>query len=439
LVLALPGTICILGDLGVMKALIQIRDVPEKRLEHTALTLTVAINGIYFLVRFGCGIALAMIRHDSRIVGLGLLTGVNFFFLGVYSYQMAVLNRALRFRAESFQNVVFSLAQAATGIGLAWAWRNKPGWGVFALALQPMGAQIFANIAMLRHWHMEWPGQFDRRVARRILGFGGMVTFAEYLGSLGDIFMGLFVGGAFGASDLGLYAKAGQVKDLIGQNIVGAFARLLYPLMSASRDDADRLRQLFLRGAAGGVFLCWFGWAWFLATGWDLIPTVLGHQWIGARPLLMIASFDLLSAALMLVAMLLVQVIGEPTRWMKYQGAWLGLTILAAVGAWHWGLIAVAAAIYFAQGIVAVAFFRWAIGHLQIPVSVVARRLWGLLVAAIISYLVMWFLGVDVLHSVGPKLRLTVQSIAGGMVYLGVLYVTNYETIKEIRQMALGW
>jgi O-antigen/teichoic acid export membrane protein len=434
LVLALPGLICSLGDFGVMKALIQIRDAPEKVLEHTALALTIAINGFYFLVRFGAGIILALMRHDHRIVALGLLTGLTSFLGGIYSFQMTVLNRAMRFRAESFQNVVFSLAQAVTGIGLAWA-----GWGVFALALQPMGAQLFANVAMLRHWRLEWPKQFNRGLARRMLHFGGQLTFADYMGNLSDIIMGLFVGGVFGTFDLGLYAKAGQVKDMIGHNLIAAFDRLMYPIMAASRADMNRLRQIFLRGAAGGVFFCWFGWAWCLATGRDLIPAVLGHQWGGAIPLLMIASFDLLTASMMLNGIVLTQVIGQPKRWMVFQGAWLTLTLIAATAAWHWGLIAVAAAVYFVQGVVALSFFRWAIGYLHIPVLVVANRMKGLMLAAVISLLAMHFLGADVLEGWGQKLRLLVESGLGGLVYLGVLSLVDSETIKEIRQMALGW
>ena len=63
---------------------------------------------------------------------------------------MACLNRDLKFRAESVQNLVFSIALTVTGLSLALVAHRHRDVGVFAVALQPLAAQIVGNVMIYR-------------------------------------------------------------------------------------------------------------------------------------------------------------------------------------------------------------------------------------------------------------------------------------------------
>jgi len=430
LVVAIPAILGDLGDLGVMRALIQIRDEPLEQLEDTGLVMTALVNCVYFALSISGGLYLSHKLHDRRLVPLGIITGFTNYVGSIYNFQLTILNRALRFRAESFQNIIFAIAQSATGIGLALS-----GWGVFALALQPLAAQAVANAAMSRHHRLRWPRQFRLTLARRMLNYGWRVTLAQYANNARVTFVNLVVGYRAGASGLGIYGKAGQIKDLIAHNIIVSLDRLFNPTMTGVREDQARLQNLFVRGCAAIALISWFGWAWFTATSPDLIRVLLGPQWNAASPLLRIMAVELMTVPMAVMAVAVVHVIGAPLVWLRFTVSSAVVLVPAVLIAAHLGMMTIAAAVVFSQSILTITLFRWALGYLKISWIAVIRRLGMLCAASVISFAVMCWLGWGPLVASRPLIRLAVESAVGGIVFLAFVLTADSQTFREIRQL----
>jgi O-antigen/teichoic acid export membrane protein len=440
LVIAVPGLISDLGDLGIYRALVQIRDEPLEVLEDVGLVLTAGIYCFYLLLAILGGFFLAHQYADHRLILLGCLTGITLYIGAIYNYQLTILNRAMRFRAESFQNIIFAIAQSMTGITLAWA-----GLGVFALALQPLAAQGVANITMRRHHRLRWPRHFQFRVARKMLSYGGRVTIAQYANNVRDTFINLVVGYRAGPAGLGIFGKAGQVKDLFGHNIITAIDRLLNPTMTAARENLERLQSLFVRGVIILSLICWIGWAGFSANSHHLILVMLGKTWVPVAPILVIMSLDLLTTPFVVSAVLLTHTLGLPMLWLRFTIVSAILLIPSVLIASFYGeggnpnatMWWIALATILAQNSVGLAFFVWAARRVRVDALYLIHRLLPLAGAAALSFAAMYFLSHHTsLQKLPAIVSLFISSLVGCTIYAAFIWLLDSQTVKEVKQLA---
>ena len=158
-----------------------------------------------------------------------------------------------------------------------------------------------------------WPTHFSRQTFLRYWQLGWRISFSQYLNNMQGNLITLTVGFVAGPSALGQFGRASQIRDLLGQNILSSFDRLLFALFADAQNDPGRLRNQFLRGCTtinlvsslGGVLLC--------ACGRDVIRLLLGSQWDTAGRLLQILACGLFFNGLFMPAIVLVHALGH--RW----------------------------------------------------------------------------------------------------------------------------
>jgi O-antigen/teichoic acid export membrane protein len=446
LVAVAPGFLAALGDCGINRALVQYRDHPTAVVEASGLTISFAlaliyaalfvVSGLYFYHSGYHNTAGRLILHDHRLPWIGLIGGVTAILAAIYNFQMACLNRDLKFRAESVQNLIFALALTATGLSLALVAHWHRNVGVFAVALQPLAAQIVGNAVIYRRHPFPLPRAFHVRTATMMLNYGWKVTVAQYVNNLQQPLINAFVlvvGGVFGS---GVFGRATQIADMVGFNLLNSFDRLLYPLLRSIRDDRERLRGLFIRGCMGATLLCSFGWAWLYGTAPDLIGVVMGPKWAAVPPLLRIVSFALLTAGLGALATILTHALGRPLIWLRYAIINLAMLLLfiAAVMYYHRSLAALAAAYVTAQFITSVAIWIWVLRTLQIPPVGILGHLIRLTGAAVLSCLCILLVRHALDHQVA-LLRLIAGSAAGALTFIGLVLLVDREAILDFRNL----
>jgi O-antigen/teichoic acid export membrane protein len=439
-VTAIPAVISDLGDLGVTRGLMQIRDEPLEILEDVGLVLTATIYLVYLALGICGGFYLAHKFSDRRLIPLGCITGVTLYMSAIYNYQLTILNRAMRFRAESFQNIIYAIALCLTGISLAWV-----GLGVFALALQPFAAQVIANITMHRHYKFRWPSHFQLRVVRKMVSYGGRVTVAQYASNVRDTFINLVVGYGAGPGNLGIFGRAGQVKDLFGHNIVVSIDRMLNPTMTAAREDPERLRSLFVRGVVLLCLVCWLGWAGFSVNAHNLILVMWGHKWVAVAPLLVVMSLDLLTTPFVISSVLLTHTLGLPMLWLRFTLVSAVLLIPCVLVAAHYGkahgpdamMWWIAMATIIAYAWVGLAFFAWSCRRLHVDTRDLLRRLSPIAAAAVLSFVAMFVVNyyLSPIHLLA-LVALVLCSSVGCAVYAGIIWFMDPRTVSELKQLA---
>jgi len=445
LVAIAPGFFALLGDCGVARALVQYRDLPTEPVEASGLVVSVTLgliyavvylcSGIYFF-SFGYRVASALVVHDQRLFWIGLIGGVTVILSTIYSFQMACLNRDLKFKAESAQNIIYSLAVTVTGVGLALVAHWHRAVGVFALALQPLAAQIVANAVIYHRHPFRWPSAFRLAMAAKMLGYGWKVTLAQYANNLQQTIVSAWVAAVGGPVGLGVYGRATQVSDMFGYSFMNSIDRLLHPLLRSVRDDAERRRGIFVRGCLGSMLLCGFGWAWLEGTAPDLIRVVMGPQWSAVPPLLRIVSITLLTGGLGIMGIIVTHALGKPLIWLRFGVGGLAMLLLCtAVGlVFHRSLTAIAVAFVIAQVAMSLAIWFWAVRTLNVGRANLAGHLLRLLLVAAATCGCILLVRRQFVHQ--PSLvRLIAGSAVGGLVFLALVILVDRQAITTFRTL----
>jgi O-antigen/teichoic acid export membrane protein len=438
-----PGFLAALGDCGVARALVQYRDLPTEITEATGLVISAALGTFYAVIFVASGFYFwhhgyaahgVWIQHDDRLPWIGLVTGSTVLLASVYNFQMACLNRDLRFKSESLQNAVFAVALAVTGLSMALIAHRHRAVGVFAVALQPLVAQFMGNAVIYHRHRFHWPRAFSIGMAKKMLNYGWKVTLAQYTNNLQQQVVSAFVviiGGVYGT---GVFGRATQISDMIAVNLTSTMDRLLHPLLRSVREDRERLRATFIRGCVGISILCCFGWAWIAGTAPDLVRVVMGPQWVSVPPLLRIICTVILFTGLGTMGVVVSHALGRPLAWLRF--GLLNLAILfVAMGlvmVLHRDLKAVTMAYCLTLFIYAMCLWIWAIRTLQVePVKMIghiARLLFaGILTFACIILVRRLF--------TAAVLRLLISSTAGALIYLGLVLLIDRDAILDFRSL----
>jgi PST family polysaccharide transporter len=369
-----------------------------------------------------------------RVIWVGIIGAATLLLGTIYTFQMSCLNRDLRFRAESFQNLIFAAALATTGLSLALVARRHRSFGVFAVALQPFVAQFIGNVVIYHRHPFHWPRAFQFAMAKKMLNYGWKVTVAQYANNLLQSVTNAFIAVVGGPAGLGVYGRATQVSDMIGYNLLSSFDRVLHPLLRSVRDDEQRLRSLFMRGCIASMLMCIFGWAWLAGTAPDLIRVVIGPQWSGVPPLLRIVSLSLLVAGPGAIGIVVVNALGRPLVWFKF--GVISVSILLAVGGMslkiHRSMEAIAGAFVLSQFVLYISLWVWAIG----TQGAESRKLVGHAIRLL-------FVGAATVGCIFfakhfftmPLLRLIAGSGAGGAAFIGLVLLVDREAILVFRTL----
>jgi lipopolysaccharide exporter len=431
-----PSFISMLGDCGIARALVQYRDLPTEVVEASGLTVSVSLAIFYTVLWIISGFYFTITRHDPRLFWVGLIGGATIILASIYTFQMACLNRDLKFRDESRQNIIFSAALTVTGLSMAMLAHRHRELGVFALAVQPLVAQILGNLVIFHRHPFHWPRAFSAAMAKKMLNYGWKVTLAQYVSGMQQSIVYAFVIAVGGTWGTGIFGRATQVSDLIGFNLLSNFDRLLHPLLRSVRDDRERLRSIFLRGCLGATLLCTFGWAWLVGTAPDLIRVVMGPQWDAVPLLLRIVCTALLATGLGTMGIIVTHALGKPLVWLRF--ATINVVILLAsiwaVMVFHRSLAAIAVVFVICQAIYAMLIWSWAIRTLQIsPVKLIGHigRLMvvGAASCACILLVRYWMMSLPAL------VRLMAGSAAGAAAFLGLALLLDRESIFDFRTL----
>lgn len=265
-----------LSDVDVSKALIQARD-ERRSLYDTAWTLAL-VRG----VGSAALIALAApFAADPRISAALYVLAVNPLLRGLSNPRFVMFERDLRYAQLAVVTLAAKVVGVAVTLGVAIAYRS-----FWALVLGAVAVQAVTTLLsfVLRPF---FP-RFSMRHLRDILGFSGWMTLATAVTTLSMETDRIIVGRLLGVSEAGIYYMTQRVGVLPTRELVSPLQRVLFPSFSEMTDDPARLRRA-ARESIGVLASLSLPAAFGFANVADLfVPLVLGEQWAGVVPLLVI-------------------------------------------------------------------------------------------------------------------------------------------------------
>jgi len=307
------------------------------------------------------------------------------------------------------------------------------GLGAASLVVGPVAATGLASAGSLIFARWLPTARPSRASARNLLGFGGHLAGFNVVSfwalNLDNILIGRFVG----AGPLGFYNRAYMLMLMPMQQVSGALGRVLLPVLSAVREDGDRMRRAVLRVCRTNSVLlcpCLVGLA---SVSHNFILVAFGTRWLGTAPLLAILCLSGPPQVAAGVSGLVCQAAGRA----RLLSTWGNLSSLSLIVAILAGLPWGAEGVCVAYTVRAYLIFPVAIMPTKLSVGLgttdIARA--SAPAFAVSAVMAACVLAIDALLGglLGPVATLILQILTGAAVYISGMLILDRPALLDVR------
>lgn len=269
--LALSG---FFADMGISSAVVQKPGLDDRDV-RVAFTGSVAIGLLVSAAIILASPAIGVLFGNPEVVPILRVLALSFAITGFGSVALGLLRRQMKFRQIAIIEVT-SYTVAYPLVGLLLAWRGAGVWSLVGAALTQTVTMVCLSYALARHAARPL---LDGQRAKRILGFGGLVSVTgvlEFLGANADTFA---VGRFIGTESLGQYSRANLVIGLPMSHLATGATKVLLPGFAQLEGDDARAKRAFLPGLALFASLMFPIAAVLGALAEPLVRVLLGDQW----------------------------------------------------------------------------------------------------------------------------------------------------------------
>lgn len=281
MVATLVALLQVFSDMGLSWATIQRRDLTAAQVSN--LFWINAAAGLLLWV--GCIVAapgIAQFYGRPELRAITMVMGASFFIGGLAVQPFALMRRRMDFRRVALVQMASVAGAAISALAAAAA-----GWGYWALVIQALAGQAINLVGA-------WPGSGLRlHWPRHHVGTRGMVAFGGLLALNGILiyvarnFDSVFIGRAFGATELGYYNRAYFLMMLPSYLAMGVLTDLMVPSLVSLQDLPQKFGDAYRRAVRLSAFVgCPMALGLALTAG-EAVQLVYGPQWLAVVPMLL--------------------------------------------------------------------------------------------------------------------------------------------------------
>ncbi|MEL6551564.1 MAG: oligosaccharide flippase family protein [Pseudomonadota bacterium] len=283
-----------LSNFGLPQAILQRPDMTHGA--ATAIFWTnVGFAGLGAVLVAGLGPPAAVLFGNPRVAPVFAALALNVVLAALIGQFGAVLQR----RLETARLARHETLAEALGLGAAIA-AALAGWSYWALVLQQvvMSLVLVGLTARSAGWRPSPPWRADFRDVRGTLGFGGALAGAALAQRL-TLDMGTLIAGArLGDMATGLFQRAARIGSLPAERVTVPLAATFTWSLARLQDAPTDLRQSYVRLASRTALVMFPIGVLMAVASAPLTAVLLGPDWAGAAPLLMLFSLMVVHAGI---------------------------------------------------------------------------------------------------------------------------------------------
>ena len=268
--------VSMLKDLGLSFPTVQRAEIDFDQIS-TLFWVNFGMSVAMVAVMIALAPALAWFYHEPRLTMIGMVTAAGFLFGGLAVQHEALLRRQMRFFALSAIALISMVAGYVVGIIMAW--RGAGYWSLVFSQLTLLGTSA-AGMLIVCGWRPGLPRWNSG--AKSMLTFGGHVTGYSVINYISKNLDNLLIGKFWGAQNLGLFGRAGQLVVLPSEQIDEPLASVAVPVLSRLEDSPERYRRVYLRMLEKVMLLTMPAITLLIVSADWVVQLVLGSQWRGA-------------------------------------------------------------------------------------------------------------------------------------------------------------
>ncbi len=420
-----------LNGAGLASGLIQKPDADERTIRQ--------LYGMLIVLNFGLGAVqflmaplVAAYFHQPIVADLLRVQAFIYATTPFVAFPYALLARAIDFKRQAKVYFLSSITGAVAALAGAYA-----GLGVWTLILAPAVLYVTRAIGMTRVSGHHYRPLFDFRGAGELAKFGGLMAAGQFfwvLQSQADVFI---AGRVLDPATLGLYTTGLFLTQILVSKFVPAINDVAFSIYARMQDDRDAVAQGFARSSRMVMLVAMPFYVGLAVTAGPLVATVLGPKWVEAAPLVRLLAVAMPAMTLQVLFSPACSAMGRPG--INVHTGMIGAVLLpiAFVVGLRWGVTGLAASWSFAY-ILYLAITAWRVlPVLGLSAMALAKAIAPTVTPAIAMGALV--VGIDtILPAMAVQIRLAILVAAGGVTYLGWLWLFSKDIVLEAISMVRG-
>ncbi len=414
-------------DLGFNAALIQ-RQKNIEEATNIVFYTTIAINIFLFTAIFLIAPFAAGFFNEERVTDIIRISAIGLL-IGAFSAGHAgLMIKNLQYGKVMKISIISSVLSSLFSVILA-----IYGFSYWSLVY---GSLLVSPLSVILYWHFSpWRPKisYNRKVAREMIGFGGLITFGNLLAFFMKEADKFFIGKFLNASSLGIY-NMGMNWGLVGANqIATVLNNVLFPTFSTIQNEKEKIKDASLKALKYTNLLTIPIALGTIAIAPESVIFILGEKWSESIPILQIFAVYGLFWSILAPVWNVFYAMGKAKLVVKIVASWL-IFILVTIYPFllQWNMIGVALSVTFSTIFASVVTLISICKILNMKLSVIVEILKPSTIAAII----MFFSVMMAKMLIGSSIyTLFIFIFIGIVVYFTALYIIEKDIFVEIKEI----
>ena len=434
IVMVIVGFIGFFNEIGLGAAIKHRAEISKQEL-NGAFCLAVLISSALYGALYLASPWLAGYFGYTELAGMLAVVSLTFIIGALSTVPDALLAREMRFKAYAGIEFAMILLQCVVTLVLAWL-----GFKAWSLVWGFIAAQSFRSICLFlcSNWLPTRLG--DMRAAMGLMKFGAAVTYSRITWYLYNSAKTPIITKVLGASAMGVYSMASTLATLPTQYITSLVIQTSVPLFARMQKEPERLDNALRRLTSGIALLSFPIFLGMGMTAAELVPVVLGNNWLEAVPILQVLCvIGLVKSVDPLITQAFFS-IGKPSITASYTTLCaVTIPLSVYIGVVNGGLMGAAYALLISYPLSSVYLFVQARRHLHFSLRRYFKALQTPLEAALFMcasvWLTAWFCYQQL--QLIPVIVLLVKVVTGVLSYGGYLIYVRRDGLKDCHEVLL--
>lgn len=262
------------------------RDNLNNKLTSSIFYANLVLSIAVYAVLFFAAPVISAFYEEPVLVSVLRVQGLRVVVSGLYSVPQAFLNRKMKFRHLFFCSFAGSVAQAVTGLAMAYA-----GMGVWALVVSTLASSVVAGILMIiiEPWKPEL--FFSFRLVKDALSFSSNVLAIRVLRKLFYNIRVLAIGKVYDTQILGFFNKGFQFPSTAMTVVDGSLTSVAFTSLSKLQNDKEKLLSSLRQYVRVLMFICTPMMVGMALVAEPMVVVLLTDKWIDCVPFVQIVCF----------------------------------------------------------------------------------------------------------------------------------------------------
>lgn len=272
----LIGLAALIGEFGITAALIQDKDVTERKIQETQ-GFVLIIYTLITCICLACTPFFARFYDTPELEPILIALSVQFLLLALTSVDLALVQKQLDFKGVALVQMTSGTIGAIMTLSCAAFFKL----GVWSLIIGTLTIFGINAIGYRLRSKRKFKCRINFKGSYNYLKFGGFLSLQRFIWYFNTQASSIVMGKALNTMQLGLFSIAKELSMLLLDKVIPIVSTVFFPLYSKLEDDTKKAEIFYTCLKALYVLLLPCCWGMAL-TAEFIVPVILGDQWLDA-------------------------------------------------------------------------------------------------------------------------------------------------------------